>query len=107
MAKLLDKATIPWLKSGLGTAFCYEQITGETDTVLDALAQMLNLPIALMKQHQDLQDILSGKTRVYNFNKGVSGRHREVFSPADLAYLKVRCGQFIRFCDGEIGIEEV
>lgn len=107
MARLLDEATIPWIRSGLGTAFSYDRITRDTDSVLRCLGTKLNLPKARLDRHAGLQKLLSGETRVYNFNKGVAGRHRDAFSATDLAYLENRCASFIRFCEGEIGIGDI
>lgn len=107
MARLLDRATIPWLKSGLGTAFSYDQVTQESDKILETLRGFLGLSRAQLEQNEELQELLSGEKRVYNFNKGVAGRHREVFSQEDLDYLEQRCGPFIRFCNGEIGVQDL
>ena len=105
MARLLETATIPWLKSGLGIPLSYDQITGETEEVLDRLCALVGCPRAALDDHRGLQELLSGERRVYNFNKGVSGRHTEIFSEADLSYLHERCGSFIRFCEGRLSVE--
>ncbi|OED45832.1 hypothetical protein AB838_22185 [Rhodobacteraceae bacterium (ex Bugula neritina AB1)] len=104
MARLLERATIPWLKSAMGVPFSYEQITRETQSVLDVLCDLVNCRREALEANDALQALLSGERRVYNFNKGVSGRYKEMFSLADQAYLEERCGKFMRFCEGELPV---
>ena len=103
MADFLEKQTIPWLKSGLATAFDYDTLTRNSEVVIDHLAQALKTTSDQLMAYPDLAALLEGKTRVYNFNKGIAGRHQEVFSQKDLAYLEERCGPFTRFCNKDIG----
>lgn len=107
MANHVNSTTIPWLKSGFGAAYSYQELTKSPENLLHKLSEVTGVELDRLKSKPAVRRLIKGEDRVYNFNKGVSGRHREVFSPADLAYLEERCGRFIRFCDGEIGIEQV
>jgi hypothetical protein len=102
MARVVEKDTTPWLKSGLGTAFSYDVLTRDPARVLAVLAAPLGLSVARLAADPEIAGLIAGRARVYNFNQGVAGRHREAFGAADLAYLEERCGRFIRFCQGEL-----
>lgn len=105
MALILRRDTIPWLKSGLATAFDYDTLTRDSEVVVAQLAKALKTPPEQLMAYPGLAELMEGKTRVYNFNKGTAGRHRELFTAEDLAYLEEHCGAFIRFCNGEIGTD--
>lgn len=107
MSLILNRDTIPWLKSGLATAFDYDTLTRDSEVVVVHLAKMLKTTPEQLMAYPDLAALMEGKTRVYNFNKGTVGRHRELFSQAELDHLQERCGPFIRFCQGEIKVEDL
>lgn len=107
MAQILERDTIPWLQSGLGTAFDYDTLTRDSEQVVTYLAKQLKTPKEQLLAYPDLAALIEGKARVYNFNKGTAGRHRELFNTADLDYLEERCGSFIRFCSGETGVDDL
>jgi len=107
MANYVQNVVTPWLQSGLALPFSYHQVTREAPKVLETLRQRIGVSQAALDANADLSDLLSGQQRTYNFNKGVSGRHTEVFSQADLDYLHERCDRFIAFCEGEIAASEL
>lgn len=107
MAKIVDEETIPWLKSDLSIAFDYDTLTRNSTVVVDQLATALKQPVERLLAYPDLAALRSGDTRVYNFNKGTTGRHRDIFNADDLAHLEQRCGSFMRFCDGETTLENL
>lgn len=105
MAGHIRRTTVPWLKSGLAHPFSYQQITQDGETAVQRIANIIGVDGDALLKDEQVSALLSGEKRVYNYNKGVSGRHREVFSSEDLMYLEERCGKFNRFCNGEIGVE--
>lgn len=105
MTEILERDTIPWLKSGLATAFDYDTLTRDSEVVVAHLAKALKTTPEQLMAYPDLAALMEGKTRVYNFNKGTAGRHQELFSAEDLAHLEERCGSFIRFCNKDIGLD--
>jgi len=107
MADHVNEKVTPWLKSGLVKAYPYHQVTQEASTVLAELRDMIGVSQDALDANTDLQDLLSGKQRTYNFNKGTSDRHKLVFSQEDLDFLNDRCSRFIEFCEGKIAPEDL
>jgi len=99
--------TLPWLRAGVGTAFSYSQLTAAPGQVIAHLADLLGVDRETQTQAPEIRRLLSGEERVYNFNKGVSGRYLDAFSPADLDYLETRYGRLNRFCEGQLALENI
>lgn len=98
----VNSTTIPWLKSGLAHSFSYNQATQDGVQTARKIAAVIGIDADDLLRDTQVVALLSGKKRVYNFNKGVSGRYMDVFSPEDRAYLEEKCADFIRFCNGEL-----
>ena len=99
--------TMPWIKSGFGYNYSYETLTETPEVFVADLARTLQMPAERLTSDEEIAGFLAGKRRVYNFNKGVSGRYASVFSQADIDYMNETYATFVRFCDGEIGAEDL
>lgn len=103
----VDQVTVPWIKSGLAHSFSYQQVTQDSDDTVRRIAKIFEIDASELLNDSQVSALLSGEKRVYNFNKGVSGRYVDVFSPEDRAYLEEKCADFIRFCNGEIDVDSL
>ncbi|WP_297539250.1 hypothetical protein [Roseovarius sp.] len=99
--------TIPWLRSRVGYAYSYDDISSSPAKVLESLSEVANVDPELFLRDPVLADLIEGKRKAYNFNKGVSGRHMEMFSEEDLAYLEEKYGRFNKFCAQELSLDQL
>lgn len=107
IGKHVTSCTIPWLKSGVGRMYSYDDISSSPAKLLEDLADTVNVAPSLFLNDQVIADFIGGKRKSYNFNKGIAGRHTEIFSEEDLAYLEERFGRFNRFCAQELPLDQL
>ncbi len=103
----ISHVTVPWIKSGLAHSFSYRQVTQDSENTVRRIAEIVAVDPDDLLNDPVVDALISGKKRVYNFNKGVSGRYAEVFSTDDRAHLEEKCRNFIRFCNDEIDANEL
>ena len=107
MQRHLDASILPWLRSGVGTAFAFDEVTNDPTRLIQTLAQTVGIGADRLASDKAALRLLGGQDRVYNFNQGTSGRAAQVFSAQDLAYSKERAGRFAAFCTGGLSREEL
>ena len=91
---------LPWLRSGHGEALSFDRLVNEADAVVPMLAAAVGVAPERLAADPGITNLVSGRKRVYNFNRGEAGRYRDAFSGADRAYLAEELGPFIAFCEG-------
>lgn len=99
----VDNFLLPWLRTGAGTALSFDTLVQAPEQVLQIVAEAADVPLGALEADRTVRNLVSGRKRVYNFNRGESGRFRTAFAPEDIAYLTDHAGRFIAFCEGRIG----
>jgi len=101
MARVIEDAVVPWLRSGMGAAVSFDELASAAPRVTEAVANAARVDAEALLADKPFENLLAGKKRVYNYNQVVTGRYREALSAEDIAYLNARLGRFIGFCEGE------
>lgn len=99
--------TIPWLALDRTFSYSYEDVTKRPNIFLSDIATLLDIAVSSLTADPEIRNMLDGTKRIFNFNKGVSNRYKEVFSEEDLAYLESKCGPFMDFCAKKIDYSEL
>lgn len=98
MAQSIERTVMPWFDLPGVWAVGYDELTSDPTRMIARLAMALSLDPAGVESGAPVQNLLAGRTRVYNFGVGTAGRHATHFSPEDQEYLQQSCGPFIAFC---------
>ena len=98
------RTTVPWLKSGFGKIYSFEQLTRNPEGYVQELAKILNVDADRLLSDDYINGLVKGKQRVNNFNQGVPGRYKIEFSQEDQNYMNAQYGKFIQFCEGKISL---
>lgn len=86
--------TIPWMQAFPANTFRYEEFTVQAKSTKRRIEELIGLESGALEGVEGIEDLISGKKKVYNFNKGISGRYLDRFSDDDLEYLRSKSGDY-------------
>jgi hypothetical protein len=91
----INTVTMMWLKRFPENVFEYSKFTTDINWTKRRIAQLTGLDEKALDDSKGFDDLIAGREKVYNFNKGTSGRFAEYFTDDEIAYLEQNCSEYM------------